>query len=395
MIADRGAGRVPIAAYYFLLYAGIGISLPYLPQHFRSLGLSGRDLGLIASIGPTMSLVVPPVAGYVADRTRRPDLLLSLAGFGVSVGNALLSMARTLIGALGPMVIVNAFGAPQSVLVDSITIERVRATGGAYSRLRLWGSVGFVVASFLFGQFYRGERDEVPKVVLAALAVSLAYTVVSLAIRAEGTVGRPSLRDAAGLLLRRDLLLLCGLACLHWIACAPYNLLFVVHAKAIGIPPSIAGIALALGVVAEVLVMAAFPAIEARVALPRVLSVSFAASAARWWLTGSVADPVAIVAAQVLHGFTFGAFYVASVSYLSCAVPARLRASGQALFAASAFGVGGIVGYLAAGRAYDLVGGAALFRYAGLVAVAPVVLSLFLPGPRLPAAGAAGTLDAP
>jgi MFS transporter, PPP family, 3-phenylpropionic acid transporter len=382
-----------IAAYYFLLFAGVGVSLPYLPQHFRSLGFSGREIGIVAAITPAMTLLAPPVWGFIADRTRRPDILLRVTGLGVILGNATLALARTFAAALAPMALCGIFGSPQSVLIDSIAVEEVRRTRGVYSRLRLWGSIGFVVASFLFGQFYRGEANEVPRVVLMSLGIAVAYSVVSAFIRSNVATERPRLHDALYLSRRRDLQLLYAVACLHWIACAPYNVFFVVHAKSIGFSPSVAGAALALGVVAEVFVMGVFPALEARISLPRILSLSFAASALRWWMTGSTNSWPTLTAIQTLHGFTFGAFYVASVTYLARAVHPNLRASAQSLLVATAFGVGGVVGYLTSGRAIDEMGGGALFRYAGVFELLPLALSFFLPVPRL-GGEARGTLPA-
>jgi PPP family 3-phenylpropionic acid transporter len=374
-----------IGAYYFLLFAAVGVSLPYLPQHFRSLGFSSQDIGLIAAVGPAMSLLIPPLFGFLADRTRRPDLILTLTGVGVCVGNGLLSFSRTFGAALAPMALTSLFAAPQTVLIDSIAIERVRRDGSVYARLRLWGSLGFVAASFLFGQFYKGEIEEVPRVVVVGLIAAASYTFVSLFIRAEVGVDRARLSDVARLLSRRDLWLLCLVASVHWIACAPYNLLFVVFNKAQGIPPSTAGTALAIGVVAEVGVMASFPTIEKRLTLPRILAISFVATAVRWWVVGSTASWGWMVAIQLLHGLTFGAFYVAAVTYVAQAVEPRLRASGQAMLVASAFGVGGIVGYVGAGRAYDIIGGGPLFHYAGFLELAAAAGCMLLPEPRLPA----------
>jgi PPP family 3-phenylpropionic acid transporter len=92
-----------------------------------------------------------------------------------------------------------------------------------------------------------------------------------------------------------------------------------------------------------------------------------------------------------LHGLTFGAFYVASVAFLSRCVPPELRASGQALFAAVTFGIGGLVGYAASGAGYDWLGGPRLFAVAAALEVAAAVLVLQAAPPREAGAVTAGT----
>ena len=56
-----------------------------------------------------------------------------------------------------------------------------------------------------------------------------------------------------------------------------------------------------------------------------------------------------LTALAVIHGFTFGAFYLSSVAFVAQRVPESLRATGQALFTAAVYGVGGLMGYLATG----------------------------------------------
>jgi PPP family 3-phenylpropionic acid transporter len=72
---------------------------------------------------------------------------------------------------------------------------------------------------------------------------------------------------------------------------------------------------------------------------------------------------------------TFGVFYLASVAFMARRVPHHLRASGQGLFAAVTFGIGGLVGYTTSGAAYALLGGPALF---GVAALLEVVAALFV-----------------
>jgi PPP family 3-phenylpropionic acid transporter len=111
--------------------------------------------------------------------------------------------------------------------------------------------------------------------------------------------------------------------------------------------------------------------------------VAFVASAVRWGGMALVSSPEGMVLIAPLHGMTFGAFYVASVAFLSRRVPPELRASGQALFAAFTFGLGGLVGYLSSGVGYDWLGGHRLFAVAGVVEL--VAAGLVLRASAVPA----------
>jgi MFS transporter, PPP family, 3-phenylpropionic acid transporter len=108
------------------------------------------------------------------------------------------------------------------------------------------------------------------------------------------------------------------------------------------------------------------------------LLVAFLASAVRWAGMAAADSAPAIVALSLLHGMTFGAFYVAAVAFVSSRVPEQLRASGQALMTSVTFGLGGLLGYLSAGTAYDWLGGHRLFAVSAIVEFVPALLILFV-----------------
>jgi len=169
---------------------------------------------------------------------------------------------------------------------------------------------------------------------------------------------------------------------LHWVACAPFNGSFSIHVTALGLPPTVVGLSAGLGVVAEIAVMFLYPRLFGRTQPRYLLCLSFAASAVRWLAMSLLDGGVALVLVQALHGLTFGLFYTATVSYLAERVPPQLRASGQALFAAVTWGVGGLIGFLTAGKGYDALGGHGLFAVAAAVELVPAALVLWARPPR-------------
>jgi PPP family 3-phenylpropionic acid transporter len=177
---------------------------------------------------------------------------------------------------------------------------------------------------------------------------------------------------------------LLGPAALHWASCAPYHLFFGVLVRDLGLPDDVTGAGMAVGVLAEIGVLLAFPRLERRFALRTLLAISMAASAARWALTAGATGPVALAGLQALHGLTFGLFWGSAIRALADLVPARLRATGQAVFGGIVFGGANAAGYALSGIAYDRLGGAAgLFAgAAGLEVVALVaLLALARPAP--------------
>ncbi|HEX8907991.1 MAG TPA: MFS transporter, partial [Anaeromyxobacteraceae bacterium] len=194
---------------------------------------------------------------------------------------------------------------------------------------------------------------------------------------------RPRARDALALLRDRRLLALLVACAVHWGACAPFHLLFGVFVRDLSLPASVTGLAMAAGVGAEVLALLAYPRLAGRFGPRALFAVAFAGTALRWALLARATTAPALVLLQLLHALTFGVFWGASMQAMAALVPAPLRATGQALYAAVVFGAGNGLGYQLAGAGYDRFGGVGpLFGWAALVELVPLALSAALAAPR-------------
>src|SRR5258708_21922221 len=160
-----------------------------------------------------------------------------------------------------------AFGPGIVPLVDSTTVQVVQ---GGYARTRLFGSVGFGISAPLLGLLlsWRGERPAdllMPLSYVGCIVVNalLARTFPATTARED----RPHWREAMALLREPRLLFLLALCALHWSTLRPYHLMFGVRVRDAGLPSSITGISLSLGVIAEVVALAIFPRLEQRFSL--------------------------------------------------------------------------------------------------------------------------------
>lgn len=383
MSAQPSARPWALRAFYLLLFMSVGVSLPFMPGYFKTLGFSGAQAGVLLAVGPTFSLFMPPLWGQLADRTGRPGLLLLVTTLGGVAGYGLLAQATSFTGALLALSVHALFATSISSMADTLALHHVQQHGGTYAAIRAWGSLGFVVASLPFGFLVR-EVDRatvlVPLALLAASALACGLTLARTPGRThEGP--RPSLTSALALARRPEISLFLVATALHWVACAPYHGSLAPHVKDLGLPPWVVGASSSVGVLSEVVVMSTWHRWGSRVDPRKLLVGVFLVSAARWLMMAAVNDPLVLVAVAGLHGLTFGAFYLASVEWMSRHAPGSLRATAQALFVAATFGVGGIVGYRAAGQLYDALGGHRLFAVAAGLALLPALAIALTPRP--------------
>jgi PPP family 3-phenylpropionic acid transporter len=365
-----------LVVFYLLFFMFVGVTLPFLPVYYQSLDIKPSDIGLLLSVGPLFSLVAPPLWGQLADRTGRPGVVLLVLSAGSLAGFGLLLSVTSFGGVLVALALFASFNAATTTLIDSLALAHVERHGGSFARLRTFGSVGFVVATLAFGFGVDVVDRRVVVVALALIATYTAWAFLTLArtpaSRREGP--RADLAGAVSLVKQPQIRWLLVASAAHWVASAPYHGSLGLHFTALGFPPATVSLSASIAVTSEVLVFVTWPRWSHRFRPRALLLVAFGVSALRWGAMGLSTSPVALVALATLHGLSFGAFYVASISWVADRAPGSLRATGQSLFVAATFGLGGLVGFTGAGRLYDALGGQRLFQLAALAEVVPALV---------------------
>ena len=354
-----------LASVYFAWYAGVGVSMAYFAPYLRGLGFDGKQIGAISVAQQSLAIAAVLFWGSLGDRigTRA----LRLATLGATCALAFLPFARTPLSVGLTMACASAFSGGIVPLVDAATVQLL---GKGYARTRLWGSVGFIFTAQGIGLLLaaRGERPADAAMPLAYLvcfaATALAAFGVAVVRPAAAAVvelapaARPRLAEGLSLLRDRRVALLLLACALHWGANAPYNLLFGVLVREHGHSSRITGLGMALGVAAEVVALLLFPRLIGRYSLRVLFAAAYLVSALRWVLVARAESAAALALLQLFHAATFGLWWGCAIEALRLAVPARLRASGQAMFSAVVFGSGNLIGYALSGAGYDRFGGA-------------------------------------
>lgn len=374
--------------HYFLLFAPFAIATTYQNLHFKRLGFTDSQIGTLGAIGAVLTVVSPLLWGYLTDRVRDKRLPISLLLLvsGLTYLPFLSTGSYWAVAAL--QAVFFFFMAPCSALVDAQTLEHLPRAGGDYGRLRLWGSVGFICTLLLFGLVLGGGplSGRNP-------ASSLAMTFIAFAaIRVVSTFWTwrlPSGEQGCGrvgyggdlLLLLRDrvflLFLLSVLLCMT--ALRAYYVFFSIYLDERGVADNLKGVYWSLGVVAEVVFMVFAGRLLRFLGVRWMLALGMLGGALRLFLFSfSLAMPF-VALAQCLHALAFGATHIAAVTFINARVPARLRASGQTLYAAVVGGLGGAAGSRLAGDLAQASGIPYAFRAAALLAGVAALMALLLP----------------
>src|SRR3546814_12597456 len=95
-----------------------------------------------------------------------------------------------------------------------------------------------------------------------------------------------------------------------------------------------------------------------------MMAVGAGAGVVRWTGLGLTDDPLLLLGFQSLHALTFGAMHLGAMAFIQQAVPTRLSATAQALYAALSMGVAVGLPTMASGLLYEALGGRAFLALA-------------------------------
>lgn len=364
--------------FYVAYFVVIGVSTPFFGPYLRGIGLSGQAAASVLAVGPLLQIGVPLLWGWLADRRRRPSVVLRVLCLGACVASVPVIFVRTMPALLWFYFAQQIFAGSVGALADSIAVETARVRRFDYTRIRLWGSFSFIATCLAVGQILERRAIKAGDPLVPAL-VGIAFGVSFLAsfgLGGNASWEAPRLADVRELLSDARFRLLLVVAGLHWLGLSPFHGFFGILLHDRGFPATTTSYAFMVGAGAEILLFASYARLRARFQLTSLLAASFGVSAVHWWIVAYTRSALLIVSTQALHAVTFGMFWATCLAWIAECVPPPLRATGQVLFSTT-LGLGAIVGFPLTGALYDASGGASVaFSVAGAVELLPLALVL-------------------
>ena len=371
---------VPLALYYGAIFAALGVYLPFFPRWLEARGIEGLRMGIVTAAVPAMGLLGPPAFGLIADLLQLRGLLIRVAafgaflGFGVVAAYGLAGWNLSYGGLLAAVLLASLFRSVLIPMGDVLALEHARRTGTSYGRLRLWGSAGFLGAVLATGRWIDPTHAAaLPLAIASGLFAAFGLTVL-LPDRAPPAPAAD--RDSVLALLRNGAFrLFLATYFLAQLAHSNYDLSFSLHLRDLGASSDFVGRAWALGVLAEIVLMAFAHRISGRYEARHLVVFAIAGAAGRWALIGGIRSLPILMALQPLHALAFGLLWIASLSIVRQQSTPQTLATAQGLFAAAA-AAGSVLGLLLWSDLYRRHGGGFTFPCASLVSSAAMGVAL-------------------
>ena len=365
----------PLFNFYFFFCAMIGVFMPYMSVYFKSIGFNGTQTGQLLSLVTLSTIVAPHFWGWLSNKIGLPKRTLQIAIMGAFVMAFCMNFVESYQGFWWIMLLYAIFFSALTPLSDMLTLRSIRNLNVPYTRIRVGGSIGFIVAVTLAGYLIESFGS---KVILPSITALLVIAVMTSFYIYEQPVDaniKKKKGDFLNLIKNREVIFFLILAFLSFMAHAPFNVFFAVHLTNAGFSGDQVGLLIAFGVLVEIFVFLFLGNFFAKLNVVYLISFCFICGVVRWYLIAWYADQVLIALfTQLLHSITFATFHMVSIAQINRLFPEQYAAQGQAMYSGFAIGLGGGIGMVGAGYLWDWFGGQWTFTAASMISVLALVV---------------------
>ncbi len=347
-----------LSSFYFFYFAALGILVPYWGLYLKDTGFTASEIGELTAILLATRIVAPNVWGWLGDHlghrmriVRSASLIAAVSFAGILLGSSYLWIAAV-------MLVFSFFWNATLPQFEVVTLQYLGEHTAHYSRIRLWGSVGFIVTVLLLGSLLTHHATSLVPYAMFIALLAIWLSSLTIAEKPEQPIvsASGSLRK---LLLQPEILAFFGLCFFIQLSHGPYYTFYTIYLEQYGYERSLIGQLWALGVVAEVVMFIFIHRWLPVIGIRKVLLGSILLSAIRWLLIGLYPTSLPIlIFAQLLHAVSFGTYHAAAIAWVYQYFKGHHQGRGQALYSSVSFGAGGALGSLGSGYLWALPSGA-------------------------------------
>ncbi len=295
-------------------------------------------------------LIAPFAWGWLADHTGKRLKWIQLAALLTIPSLLLIFINQSYLWIAFATFLFGFFWNASLPQFEALTLNHLGKKSSDYSKVRLWGSVGFIIAVACLPSLFKYQSIDILPVVLLVLFILIWFST-GLVSDKEHIAYQASGQQSLMRLLKTPRVVAFLLACiLQTLSHGAYYTFFSIYLEDQGYSAEVIGLMWALGVLAEVILFVCVASLFNRFSAYRLFTFSLLLTAIRWVLLGEYVDSLEVLLlVQCLHAASFGLFHVSAIHIIHDWFPGRLQGRGQAIYAGLSFGLGGALGSLLSG----------------------------------------------
>jgi len=345
-----------LSSFYFFYFATLGGFLPYWSLYLEHIKFNALEIGELSALMVATKIIAPNLWGWIADHTGKSLSVIRMASFFATVIFAGFFLNDYYLWVAVVTVGFSFFWNAALPQFEAATLFHLKEQPHRYSKIRLWGSVGFIIAVLCIGWFIDILTiDYLPEMIIVLLGmiwlVSLVTPETKASKKNETTVG------VFKIIKQPEIIAFFFVYMLLQLAHGPYYVFYSIYLNQFNYTSTIIGLLWALGVCAEVILFVFMKQILGWFSLRFILLMSILLSICRWLIIAFYVESLPLMLfAQVLHAATFGSSHIVAIHLVHKYFGDHHQGKGQALYSSLSFGLGGMIGSLGSGYFWDIYG---------------------------------------
>lgn len=353
-----------LSSFYLCYFATLGSFIPYWSLYLNDSHFNPAQIGQLSALLVGTKIIAPNLWGWVADRSGNSLHFIRWTSFYAAILFSWFLTAHSYFEFALLTVVFSFFWNAPLPLYEAATLAHLKSEAHHYSRVRLWGSIGFIVAVLGVGKLLDTQPiNLLPVLITSCLGLTWLTTVITPKVR-PSLSHQPATR-LRHIVMKTEILAFLSVYVLIQIAHAPYYVFYSIYLKEHHYSTMVTGLFWSLGVFAEIVLFLLMRRMLRRYSLRRILLTSLAFAILRWWLIGHYPDEDWVLAiAQTLHAATFGGSHIAAIHFVHHYFDQNHQSKGQALYHSLSFGLGGMLGSWFGGQYWESLGSYTIFSLA-------------------------------
>lgn len=365
-----------IRAFQFAFWGAAGFFSPYVNVYYRTIGLSGTQIGLIGTLAALLAALGALAWGLLHDRLGKSRLVFSGICWGAILLSIFLGQQRDFAWILPAATLLAFFTGPAVSQMDSMTLKLLGTNHAAYGSFRMWGTIGFVITSAAAGFIL--QATDIRSIFIAYPLGMFVFWLVSLRLPDETIYRGPSLLKGLRQMAAQPqwLLLMISVLVLWTGVISGYTFLSVAM-KDMGSSEATVGLASTIAAFAEIPLLWGGPWILRRFGAVRLIQAGMLAYIVRMLLYAAMVSPEVALAISLMQSISYCPFLIGIIALSNQLAPAGLKSTSQGLLG-MVMSLANVAGGVSGGFLYDGFGQTGL--YLTWAATSVLALLIFIVG---------------
>ncbi|MDG4813361.1 MFS transporter [Hydrogenovibrio sp. 3SP14C1] len=364
-----------LSSFYFFYFMLFGALIPYIGLYYQSLGFNAIQIGQLMAVFVGTKIVAPNVLGWLSDRTgetirwlRWTAFLTLLFSFGLIYYHSFIGLLLTVFG-------FSFFFHAALPLFESYTFRSLSGVKERYGLVRLWGSVGFIVAVLWVG--WQIDVFSIQTFPWLLCLLALIIWLATFWVKEQGPMfKKESTSSFLNVVKQPWVASLLIVSVLIQFSHGTYYSFYSIFLSDYGYSKTTISWLWAVGVIAEIAVFFWMVPLFRIYSVKFLLMLSLALTLLRWVMIPLVPESLPLLLfAQTLHAASYGLFHAAAIYLIDHHFRGDNQSKGQAIYASASHGVGGALGMLIAGYAWHDGGAYLAFGISAISIILAIIIA--------------------